>query len=55
MCSKLSMTTTFMSLSGELMTERIGRPRSLMSATDLAHNDYLHALFCSFTNLLYIL
>ena len=28
-----------MSSSGELTTERIGRPRSPMSATDLAHND----------------
>ena len=28
-----------MSLSGELTTERIGGPGSLMSATDLAHDD----------------
>ena len=28
-----------MSSSGELTTERIGRPRSPMSATDLAHDD----------------
>ena len=28
-----------MSSSGELTTERVGRPWSPMSATDLAHND----------------